>query len=412
MRRRFWEYPWGYRESFTIGIVLLFLGFFIELVSPVDAIYLPRWPFNFILILVLIAYIYISYRMVKHPFMKWLSSVPAAISSISLFTILVLLLGFIPQTDESGGSLLVDLGLTHVTRSWPYILLSFYLLIILGYTTVRRSFPLNLKNFAFFLNHAGLWIVIVAASLGSSDLRRLNMTLQENQAVFRAYDGEGRAYQLPFAIKLLDFHIKEYPPSIGLVDKNTGQFAIDEMGQLIEVEKGLNTEFGQWEINIDEYYESGFPDSTGYTESERVGAPPVVHLRVRNTITDEIKAGWLTSGSFIVPNKFMHLSDRWAIAMRVPAPMEYSSEIRFFTSMKEYEDITIKVNKPAKINGWTLYQTGYDERMGKWSQVSIVEIVKDPWLPVVYVGIFMMLLGSLYLVWMGRTTKKTENELD
>ncbi len=412
-RRKIWQYPWGYRESFTIGFAILILGFLIELISPADAIYLPRWPYNMILIVALIAYIIFSYRIVKHPVMKWLSSTPAAIASISIFTILVLLLGFIPQSAETSGSLLVDLGLTHVIKSWPYILASFYLLIILGYTSVRRFLPFSFKNFAFFLNHGGLFVVIIAASLGSADLKRLNMTLQENQAVFTAYDSEGRPYQMPFALKLLDFRIKQYPPSIGLVDKKTGQFAIEEMGQLIEVEEGYAGAFGNWEIFIDTFLTDAYPNKGSYFSSNKVGAPPAAKISVKNLKTADLAEGWITSGSFLLPNKFLHLSDRWAIAMRVPAPKEYSSDIRFFTTMKDYEDFTIRVNDPFRLHGWTIYQTGFDERMGKWSQISIVEVVRDPWLPVVFVGIFMILLGSLYLVWMGRTTnKKTENELD
>ena len=33
--------------------------------------------------------------------------------------------------------------------------------------------------------------------------------------------------------------------------------------------------------------------------------------------------------------------------------------------------------------------------MGKWSNLSVFELVKDPWLPVVYIGIFMLLFGAV-----------------
>ncbi len=39
----------------------------------------------------------------------------------------------------------------------------------------------------------------------------------------------------------------------------------------------------------------------------------------------------------------------------------------------------------------------YDEEKGRWSDVSIFELVRDPWLPVVYVGIVMMMLGAIGL---------------
>ena len=39
-----------------------------------------------------------------------------------------------------------------------------------------------------------------------------------------------------------------------------------------------------------------------------------------------------------------------------------------------------------------------DEAMGKWSKTSILEAVRDPWLPLMYVGIFILLLGSTQMM--------------
>ena len=59
----------------------------------------------------------------------------------------------------------------------------------------------------------------------------------------------------------------------------------------------------------------------------------------------------------------------------------------------------IEVNKPFSVNGWKLYQLGYNDKEGKWSSYSTIELVKDPWLPVVYSGIVLLLLGSLTMFW-------------
>jgi cytochrome c biogenesis protein ResB len=66
------------------------------------------------------------------------------------------------------------------------------------------------------------------------------------------------------------------------------------------------------------------------------------------------------------------------------------------------QDTEISVNNPLKHKKWKIYQHSYDGEMGRWSQMSMFEIIRDPWLPVVYTGIFMMLLGSVYLLWVGR----------
>ena len=56
---------------------------------------------------------------------------------------------------------------------------------------------------------------------------------------------------------------------------------------------------------------------------------------------------------------------------------------------------TVEVNKPAEVSGWKIYQYGYDTQMGAMSRISILELVSDPWLPVVYTGIYMMLAGAV-----------------
>ena len=56
---------------------------------------------------------------------------------------------------------------------------------------------------------------------------------------------------------------------------------------------------------------------------------------------------------------------------------------------------TVEVNKPLKVNGWKIYQYGYDNARGSQSQYSVFLLVKDPWLPAVYVGIFLMLAGPI-----------------
>lgn len=56
-----------------------------------------------------------------------------------------------------------------------------------------------------------------------------------------------------------------------------------------------------------------------------------------------------------------------------------------------------------KVDGWKIYQYSYDTRMGKDNEISIFQLVKDPWLPLVYAGIFMMLAGAFF-AWKDRRT--------
>jgi len=96
--------------------------------------------------------------------------------------------------------------------------------------------------------------------------------------------------------------------------------------------------------------------------------------------------------------------------MLEPEPKEFSSDLTAYFPDGTKEDFTVKVNKPKTIMGWKIYQTSYDTSRGRWSNQSILEAGKDPWLPVVYSGIFLLIAGALYLFWLGGKTIKNEDE--
>ncbi|MFO8128697.1 MAG: cytochrome c biogenesis protein ResB [Bacteroidales bacterium] len=404
-----WKYPWGYREGFIITLSVMVAGFAMQLVKG-SGVHLPGWPVNGIILVVFILYLILVHRYVKHPLIRWLSSSGAAIASISVFTLLVLLMGFIPQKDPQANDFLKMTGLDHITRSWAYLLTSLFLLIVLGFTIMRRTLPFSIKNTAFFLNHAGLWIVIVAASLGSADLWRLSMSVNEGQVSFTAYDAQNNGYRLPFAIKLMDFKIDEYPPRLGLMNNADGSLKIKKGDKLFEVVEGSEAQLDGWEMVVVYYYENARKNLNRYEPTFMEGAAPAaLVLAVERSQRDTV-LGWISSGSHKVSPSFLPLNHEVSLAMISPAPRKYSSSIRIYESMNEYEDFTVEVNDPVKYRGWKIYQAGYNEKKGKWSRLSVFELVRDPWLPVVYTGIFMILIGSLYLVWMGRSAKPTAKQ--
>ena len=77
------------------------------------------------------------------------------------------------------------------------------------------------------------------------------------------------------------------------------------------------------------------------------------------------------------------------------SPKRFASEIQILMKSGMNIETTIDVNKPAEVDGWKIYQYGYDTQMGAMSQISILELVSDPWWPLVYTGIYMMLGGAV-----------------
>ena len=83
------------------------------------------------------------------------------------------------------------------------------------------------------------------------------------------------------------------------------------------------------------------------------------------------------------------------------SPKRFASDILILTKTGKTIEATVEVNKPVKVDGWKIYQYGYDTEMGAMSQTSILELVSDPWLPLVYTGIYMMLAGAVCLFIVG-----------
>ncbi len=403
--KKIWETPWKYKESLLINLALLITGFALEFVLWEYKITLPSWPVNLYIIIVFIIILGISSKFFNKNITNFLSGIPAAITSISTVMFLVLLMGLIPQYRQEGW--IQNAGLTHLKNSWPYLFSAFYLLIVLGHALFRRMNNFSFKNIGFFLNHAGLWILIATASLGAADLKKYDMKLVLDRAIYFADDDNGVTHQIPFAIKLLEFDIEEYPPSLGIIETATSKIVTRKGDKLFEIIKGTKFGWEGWQIEIIDYIPEARIKDGVYEKSTTMGAIPAVKLRAINSSKNIEQIGWVSSGNFVYQTQMLPLDENLSIAMTVPQPKKFSSQVRIFKTTQEYQDAEIIVNKPVRAYGYKIYQVGYDESMGKWSKISSIQLVRDPWLPAVYVGIFMILAGSLYLALTGKskTTK-------
>lgn len=99
------------------------------------------------------------------------------------------------------------------------------------------------------------------------------------------------------------------------------------------------------------------------------------------------------------------LDAKTAVAMPQLEPRRFASDVTVYTKDGHKLRDTIDVNKPLSVNGWKMYQLDYDHDRGRWSQYSVFELVRDPWLPYVYVGIALLLLGAILMFVMGSRRK-------
>ena len=405
VKSSFWQYPWSYREGFSISIALLIIGIGLESLTGGGFKLKMVYPLNIIILLIMINVIALLHIYGKNSrIIRWLSSIPAAISAISLVVFLVLMMGFTPQNGEKPNHFLSLLGITHMTGSVQFILAQLYLFLTLGLVTMRRATPFRGKNIAFFLNHAGLWLTLAAAGLGAGDMLRLQMVLEKGQDYNTvAYASDNKAYQLNIALKLLDFKMEEYNPKFGIIEVKSGELIGKKGRNLVEIAKGASASISDWNIQIKEYFpDAVIKDSVTYIAKVQNGSAPAAYVEAKNIKTGQLLKGWISPGSFFYPWKALKLDDKNALAMSEAEPKKFKSIIEYKTREGKHDTATIEVNKPFKLNGWKIYQSSYESDYGKWSITSTVEVIQDRWLPVVYFGFFMVMAGAVYIFWMGR----------
>ncbi len=402
-----WHFPWKYRESFIIAAGLIFTGFLMEAVAGREVNILLEWPYNlfaglaFIILLILV---HISFK--NHQFIKWLSGIPACISAISVFSFMAILLGLVPQDENNPVVILKYINLSHLNGSFPFLFSQLYFITALGFVILRRARPIRGRNIGFLLNHAGLWIIIFAALIGAGDLKRLSINLYEDKGYNQvATDNNLRQYKLPFSLRLIDFNIEEYNPKLVIFNNENHEYITGEKKTPAEIKEGAEVAIADWDIKIKRFIPLSFPAGNAYESSKQTGSSPSALVFAVNNHTHATVSGWITCGSYIVAPQFMDMDGKHSLAMTIPEPKKYRSLIEVNNTEKMHDTINLIVNKPVNIKGWKLYQVGYNSQMGSWSVLSVIELVSDPWLPVVYTGIFMLLAGAVYMFWIGKETK-------
>lgn len=383
-----WEKPWTIKEGMTIGAGLVATGVLLQLsIGPIDWT-LFAFPVNIIILVVLLLAVYVAYALRKKAYvMAYMMTGKAAIAALAYASVLTVVMGLLPQ---SAGEADDAIGLTHMLSSWSFVLVYLWTAFIVGMVGLHQTLLLargKKTSLSALLSHLGLFIALVCSTLGSSDMQRLKMTVKTGKPEWRAQDDKGRITELPLAIELHDFAIEEYPMKAVVIDNTTGKPVGDD---------------NEWQLTMTRQMEHAAPNiidsvTVEYVEWPSVGAASAAYVKAINRRSNERREGWISCGSFAFAYHGLKLDSLHSAVMPEREPKRFSSAVSIYTkSGKKFND-TILVNKPLDIEGWKIYQLSYDETLGRWSDVSILELVSDPWLPAVYAGIGMMLAGAVLM---------------
>lgn len=341
----------------------------------------------------------------KKNFINLHSSTPFAIVTVITLGILTIGLGSISINKEHGTPIaLLNFGLDDITKTWYFALVFLMALTNLWLAILKRSIVYQRKNITFLLNHFGLWLVMFAGVLGQGDLVRLKMDLYKDKIEWRATDDYGNVIELPIAIELKSFDIDIYPNKLFVIDSAGNSLPKEKpIGFMLE-KNGSEGKILDWKITQHEYLEKAIPDTDStYVAHGMWGATNAALVTVENLKTKETKKSWISAGNFQLPPRAIELDAEHTLVMAPAEARKFQSDVVIY--QKDTEEVRkekIEVNHPVKVDDWKIYQVSYDERMGRWSDLSVVELILDPWLPVVYTGIFILMAGGVAFLFKNR----------
>ena len=342
----------------------------------------------------------------KWQWVKGLRSRQSSVVSLASMVVMTIIFGLTRQ-DGSAEGIAGALGFTRMTSSWIFNLLLLNFLTSLGLSVIDDWRQVRHRKIATLLSHTALFVALAATMFGSGDKLRYRAKCYLETPTYIAHDEHGRERELPFVLTLREFSMEEYAPHLHLY--NATSQAISENSLSVEDSVGMVDE---WRLEVRKYIPQAgrLADSEEYRSMHHVGATHAAYVVAKSDFAPRVVEGWVSCGSHIFPPATLDLGGEYVV-MPTPKAKGYLSKIRVEDNAGDIEDFDIRVNHPAKVGLWRIYQVGYDTERGRWSTESVVECVRDGWWGMVSVALWLMLAAAAVMfLSAGRGGKGQEKE--
>ncbi len=400
------------KEGFAISIGMMVTGLLLQFSMGAVEWSLLSWPVNFVVLVAFVVGAIMLYAMRSKVYaLKFLATMYCAVPALVITSALTIIMGLTRQVAD--GQPAADwLGITRMLSFWPFVLLYVYVAVILSQVTIMQLFHFKWRKLPSLVSHLGLLITLLTATLGSADMQRLRMMVNKETPEWRVIDpSTGTMKELNIAIQLKEFTIDEYPPKLMFYDEVRGTMLPEGNPEVLLIDNAFKVgELQGRQIEVDEVLDEAQPvmnaDSTSYVEWHQSGAVTALHVKATMPDGSRCVSGWITSGSYMFPYQLLPVTQHQSIVMAEREPQRYLSRVEIVTESGKHEEADILVNQPYSIGGWKIYQLNYDTTRGKWSEISVLELVRDPWLPYVYVGIYLMIAGAVLLLFTAQKSRE------
>ncbi len=191
--------------------------------------------------------------------------------------------------------------------------------------------------------------------------------------------------RLPFSVHLRDFWVERYPVLVvQTVEPPSVQAFRVKIGETFDVE-GSSCSITPLR------YEPDFVVLGPRRFGSRSQEPKNQALELRVRERSESKSVWVFAnfpGMHQDPNSDIRLLYRQSEMRK-----DYVSKVQLFEGGEVVASKTVEVNKPLRYAGYSIYQSDWDDIA---EQYSVLEIAKDPGIPLVYLGFLLITIGVLY----------------
>lgn len=239
---------WKMKEGFAFGAGLILVGLALQFsVGPV------HWsdfafPINaFFLFFYLLALVLVYVLRHRVRLFSFLFTTEAAVPTLIYAAVLTVVMGLTRQVSEHERAI-DPIGLTQMLSFWPFVLIYLQLATIVGLIALRQIFHFRLREVPSLLSHVGLFLAIVAATLGSADMERVKLRATMDMPEWRGTHERGFT-SLPLAIQLEKFTIDEYPPKLLIINSQTGKSIPAKNPEIVLIDKHFREgKLLQWRI--------------------------------------------------------------------------------------------------------------------------------------------------------------------
>ncbi|MGL4993961.1 MAG: cytochrome c biogenesis protein ResB [Bacteroidales bacterium] len=312
---------------------------------------------------------------------RFFTNTHTTLGALTGFVCLLIILGITPQlnihevNEEIGWG---EMIYRRLTTSLPFSLNLIYILFILLLVILKRRFTLNLRYISFQFNHIGLWLALSAGLFGASDKKEHKILLEPNKVIQNGFTLKGETQRLPFSFILNDFSIERYPDKLLLLAKNKDE--VEEKGEC-----EIHTYSSEYTIG-----DICFKASYNMDNHIIVELKDTIEILKRN-------------------RSLIEVGDNMVLYRNQGKAKHYSATLSF-EYKKEMHREKISVNNPIIIDDYYIYLESFDYKEHYDTPNVVLRLVKDPWIVVAYIGLWMIIIGALLLIIVGPITQNNANQ--